>query len=77
MTGVQTCALPISLVPGWFPRKRGIDRPDYLAQIESRVPLGRIGVPAELIGAVKFLLSDESSYVTGQRIVVDGGYSVQ
>ncbi|MCA3262828.1 MAG: SDR family oxidoreductase [Telmatospirillum sp.] len=65
-----------SLVPGFFPKKRGPDREDYMAQIAQRIPLGRIGRPEEVAGAVVFMLSGASSYMTGQQIVVDGGYSV-
>jgi NAD(P)-dependent dehydrogenase (short-subunit alcohol dehydrogenase family) len=48
---------------------------DYVAR---KQPLdgGRIGVPQDLDGAVLFLLSDESNYVTGQTLAVDGGWSV-
>lgn len=44
----------------------------YIAQI----PLGRFGVPEDLTGAVLFLASDLSGYVTGQNLVVDGGVTV-
>lgn len=66
-----------ALVPGWFPKKRGPERPDYMAQITTRVPMKRIGKAEELVGPVKFLLSDMSSYMTGQQLVVDGGYTIR
>jgi gluconate 5-dehydrogenase len=65
-----------ALVPGWFPQRRGFDNPAYMAEIGRRVPMGRIGQPDELVGAAVFLLSDASSYVTGQEIRVDGGYTL-
>ncbi len=39
----------------------------------SRVPLGRMGTPDDLVGAVIFLASDESAYITGQMLGIDGG----
>jgi gluconate 5-dehydrogenase len=62
--------------PGWFPQKRGPERPDFMKEVTSRTPIGRIGQPSELVGAVIFLMSDAASYVTGQNLVVDGGYSL-
>ncbi len=41
--------------------------------LESRIPVGRQGVPEEIAAIIAFLLSAESSYLTGQTIVVDGG----
>jgi gluconate 5-dehydrogenase len=65
-----------AISPGWFPQKRGPDRPDFMREVTTRIPLGRIGQPQDLVGAVVFLVSDASSYVTGQNLVVDGGYTI-
>jgi gluconate 5-dehydrogenase len=48
---------------------------EYVARLNSRVPLRRWGKPRDLAGAAVFLASDAASYVTGQQIVVDGGYT--
>jgi NAD(P)-dependent dehydrogenase (short-subunit alcohol dehydrogenase family) len=47
---------------------------DLLPQLESRHPIGRLGAPSEVADAVVWLLSDQSSFVTGAEIPVDGGY---
>lgn len=47
---------------------------DFVSKgVASGTPLGRIGRPADIAGAVAWLASDDASYVTGQAIVVDGG----
>ena len=47
--------------------------PALVAQLIAVTPLGRIGQPEEIASVVRFLLSEESSFVTGQTILVDGG----
>jgi NAD(P)-dependent dehydrogenase (short-subunit alcohol dehydrogenase family) len=64
------------VTPGWFPQKRGPERPDFMANVNERIPMGRIGQPSEIVGAFIFLLSEASSYITGQNLIVDGGYSI-
>jgi NAD(P)-dependent dehydrogenase (short-subunit alcohol dehydrogenase family) len=50
-----------------------IETPEARAGFEARVPLGRLGQPAEIAQVVRFLLSNESSYLHGAAVVVDGG----
>ncbi len=46
------------------------------AQVVRAIPLGRIGKPADIANLVAFLASDESSFITGQTIISDGGYTL-
>lgn len=47
--------------------------PDRLTESLDGIPLGRIGRPEEVGSAVRFLLGDTASYITGTSLVVDGG----
>jgi gluconate 5-dehydrogenase len=71
--------IPVNcLAPGWFKTQQNAvmyeDREwvDYLC---DRIPLKRPGQPQDLEGAVVFLASDASAYITGQTLLVDGGIS--
>ena len=54
--------------------ERARQNPDYLAQFADRIPLGRLGTPADIAGPAVFLASDMARYVTGITMPVDGGY---
>lgn len=60
------------LSPGPFPKAKAGGVEDRLT---SMSPMRRMGQPAELKGAVVFLASDASSYMTGQNLVIDGGWT--
>ncbi len=46
---------------------------DAVERLQSAIPLGRLGEPADIAGLVRFLAGDEARYITGQVIAVDGG----
>jgi NAD(P)-dependent dehydrogenase (short-subunit alcohol dehydrogenase family) len=48
---------------------------DFVSSYSNRTPMGRMANRDELIGIIIYLLSDSSSYVTGQNFIVDGGYT--
>jgi len=50
--------------------------PDPRERLLSRIPMGRMGTPQELAGTYVWLASELSNYVTGQTIIVDGGWQV-
>lgn len=64
------------LAPGWFRTQQSevlYRDPAWVEQLNDRIPVGRPGNPQDLDGAVVFLASRASSYITGQLILVDGG----
>lgn len=62
--------------PGPFPNP-GIQQrlPEFVERLAYKVPMGRVGKQEEVAGAVSFFLSDASSFVTGQNLFVDGGWT--
>jgi NAD(P)-dependent dehydrogenase (short-subunit alcohol dehydrogenase family) len=54
-----------------------LDQPDNRAYVEDRTPLGRVGRPVDVAGAVVFLASPAAAYITGQHLRIDGGWSAQ
>ena len=65
-----------AVAPGPFPipETQGADE-SFMAKLQGKVPMGRVGRSGEIAGAVVFLASDASSFVTGSQIMVDGGWT--
>ena len=65
-----------TISPGPFPSPKVKDRlPEFIERLDAKVPMGRMGLPEELKGVVVLLASDAGSYITGQNILVDGGWT--
>jgi len=66
------------LAPGWFKTAQNAvmyEEEEWVNYLCDRIPLKRPGQPLDLEGAVIFLASDASAYITGQTLLVDGGIS--
>ena len=66
------------LAPGWFKTAQNAmlyENKEWVNYITERIPLNRPGQPHDLDGAVIFLASDASEYITGQMIMIDGGFT--
>jgi len=64
------------IAPGWFDTdmsRSSLSKPDVREQVVGTIPLGRIGRPEEFAGAVLFLASELSTFVTGEILNVNGG----
>jgi len=71
--GVRVNALAPGIMAAGMMDTVPAERRDYMA---ARIPMGRLGEPHELKGAVAYLASPLSSYVTGALLVVDGGQTI-
>jgi 3-oxoacyl-[acyl-carrier protein] reductase len=66
-----------TVAPGFIPVERHADVPDEIrAAYLATVPAGRMGTPGDIAHAVSFLASRDAGFITGQRIVIDGGRSL-
>lgn len=66
------------LAPGWFRTKQNqalYENAAWVEYLTDRIPLKRPGLPDDLDGAIVFLASESSRYITGQTLLVDGGIS--
>jgi NAD(P)-dependent dehydrogenase (short-subunit alcohol dehydrogenase family) len=68
-----------SIHPGWFlsPMTQGARTAEELSALERAIPMKRFAAPEEIAASVAFLCSDDASYITGGRLVIDGGIAMQ
>lgn len=70
----------VNAIAPWYidtPLTAGLlSKPDFLKSVLERTPMKRVGRPEEIASTALFLCSDAASYITGQCIAVDGGFSV-
>ena len=56
-----------------FEKRDGLEADSWLKERHKSIPLGRIGEPDEVAKLVRFLCSDDASYITGQTMTINGG----
>ncbi|WP_429500159.1 SDR family NAD(P)-dependent oxidoreductase [Robbsia andropogonis] len=71
-----------AVIPGLIETPQSLDAvnslgPDGLREAAKGIPLGRIGRPREIAALIRYLTSDDASYITGQSIIADGGLTVR
>jgi 3alpha(or 20beta)-hydroxysteroid dehydrogenase len=71
--GVRVNTVNPGVIPTWVQTPTPTEREQWFY---GRIPMVRLGTPAEVAAAVVFLASDEASYVTGVDLEVDGGYAI-
>jgi NAD(P)-dependent dehydrogenase (short-subunit alcohol dehydrogenase family) len=71
---VNTVAPTFVRTPGTAER---LDRPEFLQDVLTRIPIGRVGTTSEVAAAVIFLASESAGLVNGTSVVVDGGWTAQ
>jgi 3-oxoacyl-[acyl-carrier protein] reductase len=71
-----------AVIPGLIETPQSLDAvnslgPDGLREAAKGIPLGRVGRPQEIASLIRYLTSDDASYITGQSIIADGGLTVR
>ncbi len=76
--GAKNGVLVNAVAPGYIATELTFknNAPADIQEIERRIPLGRLGKPEEIARLVRWLVSDENTYLTGQTLVLDGGFSI-
>ncbi len=73
---IQINAVSPGAVKGHLKGSKKTQDKNFIKNFSKNTPLGRLAKPEEISHLVEFLSSDECSYITGQNIVIDGGYSI-
>ena len=66
-----------AVTPGPFPSETVQQSEGFIKKLEEKTALNRIGKPEDLAGAFVFLSSDASDFITGQNIIIDGGWTTK
>lgn len=66
-----------TVTPGPFPSQRVQESKSFVEALQSKTCLNSIGKPEDLAGAFVFLASDAANFITGQNIIIDGGWTIK
>lgn len=72
--GIRVNAVQPGFIDTTFVSPYLANKPDVMADVLRHIPLGRVGVPEEVAWPIVFLVSPAASYITGQSIIIDGGW---
>ncbi|HWE63699.1 MAG TPA: SDR family NAD(P)-dependent oxidoreductase [Chloroflexota bacterium] len=72
--GIRVNAVSPGFIDTAFVMPYLADKPDAMADVVSHIPMGRVGTPDEVAWPIVFLASPAAAYITGQTIIIDGGW---